>query len=174
MLGPGGTGFLYVKRELIDTLQVYHVGAYSDAGWDLTSTPMLKGYNPTAHRFDFGSQNASLYAGAEESANFLDDIGMSKIEVRVKELATRLQQGLLQLGDKIEMFTPQESKSRGAMITFKIPRIASTAFNAIAGENRFRIRVVPESGLNAIRISTHVYNNESDVDRFVKLVKVNG
>jgi L-cysteine/cystine lyase len=115
-----------------------------------------------------------LYAGAEESANFLDDIGMSKIEVRVKELATRLQQGLLQLGNRIEMLTSHEAQSRGAMITFKIPRMASTDFNAIASKNSFRIRVVPESGLNAIRISTHVYNNEPDVDRFVKLVKVNG
>lgn len=173
MLGPGGTGFLYIREELLDALQVYHVGAYSDAGWDLTATPMLKGYNPTAHRFDFGSQSASLFTGAEESANFLDEIGMSRIETRVRELGTRLQHGLLDLGHKIEMLTPREAQSRAAMVTFKIPKMTSTDFDTIAVQNHFRIRIVPESGLNAIRISTHIYNNEADVDRFVKLVREN-
>ena len=171
MLGPSGTGFLYVRQELLDTLQVYHVGAYSDTGWDLTTTPMLKGYNPSAHRYDFGSQNASLFAGAEESVNFMEEIGMDKVEKRVRELSTRLQQGLLQLGNKVEMLTPVEEQSKGGMITFKLANKTNTEFNTIAGQNKFRIRIVPESGLNAIRISTHIYNNEQEVDRFVELVK---
>jgi len=173
MLGPGGTGFLYVREELLDRLQVYHVGAYSDTGWDLTSTPMLKGYNPTAHRYDYGSQNASLFAGAEESVNFMEEIGMEKVEKRVKELGTRLHHGLLQLGGKIEMFTPKEEQSRGGMITFKLRNKTNTEFNAVAAQNKFRIRIVPESGLDAIRISTHIYNNEDEIDRFVKLVAEN-
>jgi cysteine desulfurase/selenocysteine lyase len=173
MLGPGGTGFLYVRQELLDILQVYQVGAYSDAGWDLTTTPMMKGYNPTAHRYDYGSQSASLFAGAEASVNFMEEIGMEKVEKRVKELATRLQGGLLQLGDKVEMLTPVEERSRAGMVSFKLQSKTNTEFNTIAGHNKFRIRIVPESGLNAIRISTHIYNNEAEIDRFVNLVKEN-
>jgi selenocysteine lyase/cysteine desulfurase len=30
---------------------------------------------------------------------------------------------------------------------------------------------VPESGLNSVRVSTHIYNNESEIDKLVDLVK---
>jgi L-cysteine/cystine lyase len=39
----------------------------------------------------------------------------------------------------------------------------------------FRIRQVPESKLDAIRISTHVYNTKADIESFLKAtIKVLG
>jgi cysteine desulfurase / selenocysteine lyase len=172
MLGPAGTGFLYVREELLDTVQAYWVGAYSDKGWDLLVTPVqFNGYVQTAHRYDFGSKNTSLYAGVAEAIGFLEEIGMNRVEGRVKELSTYLQQQLLSFGSKIEMLTPQEAASRLSMIAFRIPGKDFMAFNTIALKNNFRIRVVPESGLNALRVSTHIYNSREEIDRFVELVK---
>jgi selenocysteine lyase/cysteine desulfurase len=174
MLGPADTGFLYVREELLDTLQAYWVGAHGDKGWDLQTTPIqFNGYVQSAHRYDFGSRNTSLYAGVAEAINFLEEIGMDKVESRVKELSTYLQQQLLSFGDKIEMLTPQEASSRLSMISFRIPGKDFMAFNTIASKNNFRIRVVPESGLNALRVSTHIYNNREEIDRFADLVKAN-
>ncbi len=172
MLGPSGTGFLYVNEKHLDTLQAYWVGAYSDNGWDInTPSPSFQGYVATAHRYDYGSQSAALFAGAEESVKFLEEIGMAKIEERIRALATHLQKGLTALGSKIQMLTPLEAKSRISMITFKIEGTDFKEFNTIAAKNKFRIRVVPESNLNAIRISTHIYNSFEEIDRFVALVK---
>ncbi|MEO9886528.1 MAG: hypothetical protein ABJR05_02770 [Balneola sp.] len=36
----------------------------------------------------------------------------------------------------------------------------------------FRTRVVPESKLDAIRISTHIYNTKEEIDRFLEVVKI--
>ena len=48
MCGPNGTGFLYVKKEVLDQLQVHHVGAYSDTGWEISSARQyLEGYVAT-------------------------------------------------------------------------------------------------------------------------------
>ncbi len=172
MLGPNGTGFLYVKEELLDTIQAYWVGGYSDTGWDLQAEPpVLNGYVPTAHRYDFGSQNAALYAGVDAAIDFLTEIGQRKIEGRVKELAAYLQNQLMALEDKVDMLTPTEPQSRLSMIGFRPGNMDYLAFNKIAQEHKFRIRVVPESGLNAIRISTHIYNSKQDIDRFVDMVK---
>jgi len=174
MLGPSGTGFLYVREALLDTLQTYFVGAHADTGWDMQVNPVvLKGYAPTAHRYDFGSQSTPLYTGVSEAINFLEAIGMRKIEERVRELSTHLQQQLLTLGSKIEMLTPQEPESRLSMISFRIQGMDFTEFNTLASKNKFRIRMVPESGLNALRISTHIYNSYDEIDRFFALVKAN-
>lgn len=171
MLGPSSTGFLYVRRELLDTLQTYWVGANSDKGWDLYATPVtFRGYADSARRYDFGTSNAALYAGVEEAINFLQEIGMDKIEARVKALAGHLQQKLLALGRKIEMLSSTEARSRAGMITFTIPGKDYLEFATLAAKNGFRIRAVPESNLKALRISTHIYNSMEDVDQFVAFV----
>jgi L-cysteine/cystine lyase len=163
-----------VREALFDTLQAYWVGAHSDLGWDMQATPMVfKGYAPSAHRYDYGSQSTSLFAGVTETINFLEEIGMDKVEARVRELSSYLQQRLLTLGDKIEMLTPVEAASRLCMVTFRIPRRNFMEFNTILTKNKFRIRVVPESDLNALRVSTHIYNSHEEIDRFFAVVKSN-
>jgi cysteine desulfurase/selenocysteine lyase len=172
MLGPNGSGFLYIKEEQLKTLQAYNVGAYSDTGWNLYSTPPeIKGYNLTAHRFDFGSQSTPLYAGAAASAEFHLSIGKRRIEERVRELSNYLYEGLDDLKELLTILTPQEPISRICMITFKPKEMEFKTFANTVSSKGFRIRVVPESNLDAIRISTHIYNSKSDIDKFLQATK---
>jgi L-cysteine/cystine lyase len=172
MLGPNGSGFLYIKKEHLGTLQAYNVGAYSDQGWDLYSNPPeIKAYNPTAHRFDYGSQSTPLYAGAAASAKFHIGIGKPKIEQRVRELSNYLFEGLMDMADLLDVLTPKEFESRICMVTFKPRFMEYRDFANKVSTMGFRIRVIPESNLNAIRISTHIYNSKSDIRDFLDAVK---
>jgi L-cysteine/cystine lyase len=170
--GPKGTGFLYVRKEMLDVLQAHWVGGYSDLGWDLTvDPPEFKGYVPTAHRYDFATQNAAIYTGLAAAIDFLYHVGMENIVRRGTALASHLQQELLKLGDKLEMLTPTEEASRGCITGFRLKNIPYDKFGEHAARNKFRIRLVPESHLNSIRVSTHLYNNFEEVNRFVEVVK---
>jgi selenocysteine lyase/cysteine desulfurase len=172
MCGPRGTGFLYVRKEMLDVLQARWIGAYSDTGWDLTvDPPEFKGYVPTAHRYDYGTQSAPTYLGLAAAVDFLYHIGMEHIERRGKGLAGMLQEELLKLGDRVEMITPTEERSRGSIIGFRMKNMAYDKFGEYAAKKGFRIRLVPESHLNSIRISTHLYNNPEEVMKFVEAVK---
>ncbi|CAN5220036.1 cysteine desulfurase SufS [soil metagenome] len=172
MLGPAGTGFLFVSEHLMDVLQAKWVGAHSDTGWDLQSDPpYLDGYVPTAHRYDYGSQSAALFSGVEAAIDLMQSIGMDKVEARVRELSGYLQQQLLELNDKVEMLTPLEAASRISMISFRPRKMDFLEFNKIAAQNGFRVRVVPESNQNCIRISTHIYNSFEEIDSFVKFTQ---
>lgn len=172
LLGPNGTGFLYVREGLLDVLQAYHVGAASDTGWELTEiNQTIQGYVPTAHRYDYGTQNAALYQGVDAAVKFMNEIGMQKIEARVKTLAKNLQDNLLKFEDKVEMLTPTEKDSRGSIVGFRLKDMDYLAFGKLAGEHKFRIRLVPESGLNSVRISTHIFNSFEEVERFVEVIK---
>ena len=172
MCGPKGTGFLFVKKDLLDIVEAKYVGAYSDTGWDMTTDPPeFKGYVPTAHRYDYGTQNAALQIGLAASVDFLYQIGMENIVSRGRALATRLQQGLLELGEKIEMLTPVEDRSRGFMVGFRLKNMTYDKFGEYSGKKGFRVRIVPENHLNSVRVSTHLYNNFDEVERFIQIVK---
>ncbi len=172
MLGPGGSGFLYVREELLATLQVYHVGAYSDTGWDLYSNPpSIAEYVPTAHRYDYGTQGTALYEGVGAAAAFHSSIGKKKIENRIRELNSYLFDGLSDLSSKLDVLTPSEEASRICMVTFKPKNHEYRAFANALGSKGFRVRVVPESHLDAIRISTHIYNSKTELDNLLEAVK---
>lgn len=172
MCGPKGTGFLYVRKELLDTVQARWVGGYSDTGWDMTTDPPeFKGYVPTAHRYDFATQNSAIYLGLGAAIDFLHHIGMENIVRRGSSLASHLQQELLSLGDGVEMLTPVEERSRGCIIGFRLKKMTYDKFGEHAAKKGFRIRLVGEGHLNSIRVSTHLYNSFEEVDKFVAAVK---
>ena len=172
MCGPKGTGFLYVKKDMLDVVQAHWVGGYSDTGWDLTvDPPEFKGYVPTAHRYDFATQNAALYIGLAAAIDFLYNIGVENIVRRGNALTSFLQQELLKLGDSVEMLTPTEDRSRGFVTGFRLKKMPYDKFGEHAAKKGFRVRLVPESHLNSVRVSTHIYNTMDEVKKFIDAVK---
>lgn len=171
LLGPSGTGFLYVNEDVQEILQPVGIGAYSDTGWEISeSKQSMKGYVQTAHRYDYGTQSAALAHGLKAAIEFMQNIGMKKVESYSSNLADRLFDGLKGIGDPVEILTPDEKRGRSTMITFRIKDYDYKSFGKLASEQKFRIRLVPESGINAIRISTHIYNNKEEVDMFLRMV----
>ena len=173
MLGPKGTGFLYVNKEFQETLQPVFVGAGSDnAKWNMATDPVTMGdYAPNAHRYYGGTMNVSLYKGVDAAIDFINEIGMNNIHKRIKYLAEMVQLRLLSFGNKIEMLTPTEEISRGGVIGFRVKGISSEDFYKKCADEKVRIRQVHENGLNSVRVSTHIYNNRSDIDKFIEIVR---
>lgn len=173
LLGPKGTGFLYVKKDFQQTLQTYFVGGGSDnAKWNMASNPVVMGdYNDSAHRYYGGTQSLGLYKGVEAAIDFVEAIGVKNVYERIKYLGKYTQDGLLALGDKIELLTPTEEQSRCAVNGFRIKGVDFNEFYKKAADEKIRIRAVAENGLNSLRVSTHIYNNKDEIDRFLEVVK---
>lgn len=171
LLGPKGTGFLYVSENMRNNVQAYYGGGGFDTGWDMLSNPpALKGYVDSGHRFYYGTQNASLFKGVAKAVEFHDKIGRAKIEKRVKQLSTYLQENLIKLGSSIEMLTPTEDISRGAQIAFKVKDKDVTKLQTQCNEQKITTRYVAENNINCLRISTHIYNSFDEIDIFLKEV----
>ncbi|REG82792.1 aminotransferase class V-fold PLP-dependent enzyme [Algoriphagus antarcticus] len=172
VLGPNGTGFLYVREEILDQVQVYQVGAYSDLGWDLyQNPPEFNGYVPTAHRYDYGSQSLPMMRGALAAADFHTEIGREKIEIRLRELNQYLYDGLSEMSSRLDILSSREPESRISMVTFKPKNMDYQEAGGLISKEGFRIRQVPESKLDAIRISTHIYNSKAEIDSFLDATK---
>jgi selenocysteine lyase/cysteine desulfurase len=173
MLGPKGTGFLYVRKDFQNTLQTYFVGGGSDNGkWNMATVPISTGaYAESAHRYYGGTQNLGLYKGVDAAIDFIDSIGMENIHNRIDYLGKYAQDQLLALGSKIELLTPTEKQSRCGVNGFRIKGFDFSKFYAKCVEQKVRIRMVQENNINCVRVSTHIYNSTSEVDRLVDIVK---
>ncbi|MBL7713560.1 MAG: aminotransferase class V-fold PLP-dependent enzyme [Chitinophagaceae bacterium] len=172
MLGPKGTGFLYVAEDKRNVLQAYYGGAGVDTGWDLTTNPFLfKGYAESGHRYFYGTQNSSLYQGIARAVAFQEEIGRQAIEERVKALSGYLQDQLIRLHPDMDMLTPQEQISRAAQVSFRVKGRDMQKFQARCQEKEIIIRYVPENNIHCIRVSTHIYNTYAELDYFLSEVE---
>ncbi|MCP4725383.1 MAG: aminotransferase class V-fold PLP-dependent enzyme [bacterium] len=163
-LGPKRTGVLYVREELLDTLRPITVGAYSDGGYSIND--MTLKFHPTAQRYEYATQNAPLFYGLGKAVDYIHTIGLKKIWEHNRKLAEKFYNGLNDMNG-IEILSPKEEKYRTAMITFRPTVKSHTEVSSHLNRNRIRVRGVGEAGLNGIRVSFHVYNNEDEVDRIL-------
>ena len=101
------------------------------------------------------------------ATKFHDQIGKDRIETRLQTLYQYLLDGLLELNTKLDILTPLEKESRIALLTFRPKNMSYQVCGNELGKAGFRIRQVPEGKVNAIRVSTHVYNTKEEVDAFL-------
>ena len=165
MLAPHGTGFLYIKRERLDEVTPTDVGAYSTSVYEL---PDVFEYTPTAQRYEAGTRDAASILGIAAAIDFLDEIGMNRVTDRGHTLAAYLQSQLREMPG-VTVLTPSAPGLSAAMTTFKTDRVHYDELNRILSyQYGLRCRVVTERGLDALRVSTHVFNFPEECDRVVE------
>jgi cysteine desulfurase/selenocysteine lyase len=178
LLSMYGLGFLYIRRELADTLIPGHVARYGiDLGPDAHETALgdedLQ-YQPGALRFDLGNYN---YLGAEAAGASLDliaSVGMDSIESHVRRLAARLAEGFLDLGLPVAGGPPGPHLAHivavgqsggGRHYTADDP--AMNDLHRHLRENGVRLSI----RRGVLRMTVALYNSEEEVDRVVELAR---
>lgn len=166
-LGPKRTGVLYVREDMLDILRPTTVGGYSDDGHNLVKQELK--LHPTAQRYEYGTQNEALYHGLGKAIDFVKSIGIKRIEKHNRELGEAFYQGLSEIPDA-NILSPVESDYRTSLITFKIEGKNYKEIGKAIGEKNIRVRLVGEAGLDAVRVSFHIYNNLNEVNRILEVI----
>ncbi len=149
---PKGSGFLYVRDEVID--QVW--STVTTAGWDDKKI--------RAERFQrIGSSNVPSLMGLRASIQMANEIGMDKIEKRHRELANYMLAQMVQRG--AESWTSPDPTMRCAIVTVNVPPVQRMALeNWMWTTQKIRIRGGDPSKL---RLSTPYYLQKKDIDRYL-------
>lgn len=168
LLGPRRTGVLYVRESLLDTLTPSIVGAYSNKLNDIKRG--LFELQPSAQRYEYGTQNDALFFGLESALEFNALIGSRTIWRHNKELSEMFYHGLEKIPE-VEILSPLEEKYRSSIITFRIKGRVNRKFSVYLERKKFRVRNVPEAELDGIRVSFHIYNNREEVVRLLEEIK---
>lgn len=160
ILGPNGTGFLFVHRDWLDRVQATHVGAYSNAG-DFSMETGSFSLAHSAQRYEYGTVNTSLIAGLRAALSFWQAIGADAIWRRNRKLTLQLAEGLHSIGAQVLTTTRSAS-----ILSFGIPGVPYADVQSyLWNEHRIRLRGIYEGKLNALRASIHLYNTPAEVDR---------
>lgn len=168
MGAPHGTGILYVHADRLDTVTPTEVGAYTDSAYEIPDT---YDYHSTARRYESGTRDAAIVEGVAAAVRFLERIGMGRVAEYSQGLARYLQEQLRSLSG-VTVLTPSDPALSGAMTTFKTERVAPRdLYQFLRGEYSLRCRIVGERGMDAVRVSTHIYNDREDCDRVVEATR---
>ncbi len=165
--GPLESGVLFVRRRRIPEVAAAHVGAYSG---ELDFLPGDLRLADTAMRYEYGTRNAAAVVGLAEAVALHESIGPGRIEARIRGLADRVYAGLAALPG-VEVLTPRPPALRAAMVTFRSPRVPhDQLFARLLRDHAMRTRPVTEQRLNALRVSTHLFNSPAECDALVSAV----
>ena len=163
MGAPHGTGVLYVQEDRLSDVWPTEIGAYS--GEPVTGFEGFD-YTPSAVRYEPGTRNASLVLGIGAAVGFLNDIGMDRVAARAKDLGMYLHRQLAEIPG-VEVLTPSDPSMRVGMTTLRTDTVPYDQLYKAYSDAKMRCRIVTEQGLNAVRVSTHIFNSEAECDRVV-------
>ena len=152
LMAPKGTGFLYVRDEVIDRV------------WNTIAT---EGWNDTkirAERFQrIGSSNVPSLWGMRAAVKLANDIGMERIERRHSKMADYILAEMLKRG--AESWTSPDRACRCAIASVNVAPIQIAEIERWMWQNKkIRIRGGAPS---KIRMSTPYYLLKKDVDRYL-------
>lgn len=100
----------------------------------------------------------------------MNSLGMKKVEKTIKARGRQLCEDLLEIPE-LTVYASTSKKENGGIVTFSPKTMDHTMMAKKLQEEQFRTRIVHEAGLNAIRLSTHIYNSESEINALVGSIK---
>lgn len=159
LLGPYGLGFMYVGEEYREGAPIEHNWINRHGSEDFSRLVEYEdAFQPGARRFDVGERsNFVLLPMANEALRRILAWGVGNIAETLSVLTARIEDEARELGMET---VPAQSRA-GHMIGLKLgPEAPADLAARLARENVF----VSVRGRN-LRVSPHLYNTETDVER---------
>ena len=170
MGGPMGLGGLVARRDLLESTPPYQFGGdMIEFVYDETST-----WAPLPHKFEAGTPNSAGAVGLAAAVEYLDTIGMDRVQAHEQQLVALAQQRLEELGGVTIYGPPPEQRS--GVLSFNVADVHAHDLATILDSTGVCIRsghhcaqpLMRRLGVSATaRASFYIYNDESDVDALV-------
>lgn len=163
LLSPWGSGFVYVRRELIGTLSPAITGWLAFEGTD--DLTRLTRYDDTlradARRFELMTLPYQDFAGFNSSVALLLEVGVE----RIREHLRTLHAPVLAWADRSGTRVASPRDERGSGIICLAPPEVEEAHRRLKGA-----RVICSRREGAIRLSPHLYNTVAEMERVVEVL----
>jgi selenocysteine lyase/cysteine desulfurase len=155
LLGPKGTGLLYLSEQLgrrVDPIALQG-GRVS--------------YSPSS-----GVRNIPGLIGLGSSIEYLAVRGPAAIEAHNLELASAVHAALTGI-PKVAVVSGPSAPLASPLVSYRLPSDvpARDLYQRLLDRHRVVVKVVPEEWFNGQRISTHLFNSRSDIDRLAAALR---
>ncbi|MFC7076654.1 aminotransferase class V-fold PLP-dependent enzyme [Haloarcula halophila] len=174
MAGPTGIGVLYGKKHILEEMEPYLYGGemikkvtFEDATW-----------NDLPWKFEAGTPVICQGIALAEACDYLDDIGMERIQRHEQRLADYAMERLVEQND-VETYGPSAGDERGGLVAFNLDSVHAHDLSSILNDSAVAIRagdhctqpLHDKLGVAAsARASFYVYNTREEVDKLVEAI----
>jgi cysteine desulfurase/selenocysteine lyase len=175
MLGPTGTGVLFVRKDVVKRLSPFMTGGETVKNTTYDSHEFLD----APERFEAGLQDYAGFIGLAAAARYIKSIGFNEIERHETELNRGINNALVSAG--AEIIGPSNPDMRGGVTSFNIPGVdfhqTSLMLDKMANVMVRSGQHCVHSWFNAhgirgsVRSSLYLYNSQKDVDAFAEGVR---
>jgi len=170
LLGPTGTGVLYIKQELLEELPNFLMGG--ETVTDTTYTGYTLGGAPD--RFEAGLQDYAGAVGLGAACMYLSEIGKPFIRERIARLNGEATEELRCI-DRVKVIGPADPVNRGGILNFTVDNMNAHDVAYLLNKSNIMVRAgkhCVHSWYNArecaesVRASFSFYNTPEEVDFF--------
>ncbi|WP_284010621.1 aminotransferase class V-fold PLP-dependent enzyme [Haloarcula pelagica] len=174
MCGPTGIGVLYGKKHLLEEMEPYLYGGmmikkvtFEDSKW-----------NDLPWKFEAGTPVICQGIALAAACDYLDDIGMERIERHEQRLADYAMERLTEQED-VEVYGPPAGHERGGLVSFNLDTVHAHDLSSILNDSAVAIRAGDHCtqplhdtlGVAAsARASFYIYNTREEIDKLVEAV----
>lgn len=171
--GPRGTGFLYVRRAILDRLRPPFLDLHS-ARWTGVHDYAIE---PGATRFEMWESSIACRLGLGAAADYALGLGIEALSRRIRALADGLR---VRLAEVPGVAVHDLGRERCGIVTFTVDgmaareasaRLRARGINTSVSTAPFaRWDMEPRGLAELVRASPHAYNTEAEIGRFVEAV----
>jgi selenocysteine lyase/cysteine desulfurase len=166
MLSPQGCGFFYISDRVRDRIRQPFV-SWLGSDWNMDFTEMFKYDKPlfdSARRFEMGYYATLNLHGMKASAKIFTDLGIRNIQKHNYALNDRLAD-YIEDSSFYSTTSSMKHRHRSSILTFTCPDYKKLHREIL----KKKIILVQREG--SIRVSSHLFNNEQDIDRLIDVLE---
>ena len=172
MCGPTGVGVMYIKEDLINDIKPIMFGGGMNASFEFNGN---REYNEVPNSLEAGTPNIAGVIGFGSVINYLNKIGINKIEEYEKNLRKYAIERLKEVKDIIIY----NENSESSIITFNIKDIFAQDLAIYLDKYNICVRagnhcakiLKDELGIkNTCRISLYFYNTKYEIDKLISVL----
>ena len=171
MLGPTGVGVLWVRKEVLETMQPFHGGGDMIREVHKYETT----WNDLPYKFEAGTPNIADVIGFSAAIDYLNKIGMDNIRNHEIEL-TKYALDKMSKVKGITIYGPKDIAKRGGVISFNFHDVHPHDVATIIDKDGVAVRsghhcaqvLMERLDIAATnRASFYVYNTKQEIDALI-------
>jgi cysteine desulfurase / selenocysteine lyase len=165
LCSPWGSGFAYMRRELVEGLEPPAAGWLSQA--NSGDFGRFLAYDPTWHadsrKFEVGTIPYQDIVGMNASLELFAEMGLPQVEAHVRALTTRLMEWAASARG-VTMLTPTAPARRAGIVAIATPDLDGDSKKLRAAKVTHSVRE------GAIRLSPHFHNTMNEVETVIRAI----
>ncbi|HEY7735810.1 MAG TPA: cysteine desulfurase [Candidatus Limnocylindrales bacterium] len=173
MLGPTGSGALWARRELLESMPPFLAGGEMIREVHLRRSE----WNEIPWKFEAGTPDIAAAIGLGVAAEFLMGIGMDNARAHEKELVAYALDALPRAFPSLQLYGPRDPKLRGGVVPFNVPGVHPHDVAQVLDRSGIAVRAGHHCTMPlherldlaaTARASFNVYSTKADVDALIE------